>query len=186
LVFLGTRSGCAAVAVGGTATAVGVAHDRRTAGAIVDDQAIELKALDAFSRDLSFENAHINVTSYNNSVLLSGEVANPDLRRRAENMVRRLGGVERVYNYLDVGPASPLASRGSDTWITTKAKTVLLRIESLPNFDPTRVKVVTERGVVYLFGLLTEREADAVTSAVRRIDGVQKVVKLFEPQAAST
>ena len=179
-VLLGIISGCAGLAIGGAATGASVAHDRRTAGTMVEDQAIEFKAIDALSKDPAFDNAHINVTSYNMAVLLSGEVRTPELRRRAAQIVKRIDKVSKVYNELAVAPASSLASRGTDTWITTKVKTSLFQVDGFPDFDPTRVKVVTERGIVYLMGLLRPREAEAVTSTVRRVGGVQKVVKLFE------
>lgn len=173
-------SGCAGLAIGGAATGASVVHDRRTAGTIVEDQAIEFKAIDALSKNRIFDDAHINITSYNNAVLLSGEVAAPELRRRAAQIVSRIDQVKKVYNELAVAPPSSLTSRGTDTWITTKVKTSLFQIDGFPDFDPTRVKVVTERGIVYLMGLLRPLEAEAVTSTVRRVGGVQKVVKLFE------
>lgn len=179
-ILVAILSGCAGVVIGGTATGASVVHDRRTAGTMVEDQAIEFKAIDAFSKDPAFEDAHINVTSYNTAVLLSGEVPTPELRRRAAEIVGRIDRVKKVYNELVVAPPSPLASRGTDTWITTKVKASLFRVDGFPDFDPTRVKVVTERGIVYLMGLLRPREAEAVTGTVRRISGVQKVVKLFE------
>lgn len=181
MTLTGSLAGCAPLVVGGTAAGIGVAHDRRTAGTIVEDQTIELKAYDILSKDPQLaESGHINVTSYNNIVLLSGEVPNPELRARAEQLVSRVDKVRHVHNELDVAAPSSLASRSSDAWITTKVKSSLLQVDGLRDFDPTRVKVVTERGVVYLMGLLYTREADAVVGTVRRVGGVQKVVKLFE------
>ncbi len=174
-------AGCAPVLVGGTAASIGVAHDRRTAGTVVEDQSIELKAASALGRDaLIGDDNHVNVTSYNNVVLLSGEVRTAETSRRVESMVRQIDKVRQVFNELAVAPPSSMASRASDTWITTKVKTSLLQVDGLRDFDPTRVKVVTERGVVYLFGLLRPEEAESVTRAVRRVGGVQKVVRLFE------
>lgn len=180
-VLVAGLAGCAAgVLVGGTAVGIGLAHDRRTAGTVIEDQAIELKAYGRLSREQSLQGNHINVTSYNTAVLLSGEVATPELRRRAEDIVRNIDKVKRVHNELIIAAPSSLASRSSDAWITTKVKTSLLQIDGLPDFDPTRVKVVTERGIVYLLGLLQPREAEAVISTVRRVGGVQKIVTLFE------
>lgn len=177
----GSLSGCAIALFGGTVAAADVAHDRRTAGTIVDDQGIKLKIINALNNEpQKLANAHIDVTSYNGTVLLTGEVPNPGVRQWAEDIAHRTEKVRKVYNELAIAPPSSLASRAEDTWITTKAKASLVQITGLPNFDPTRVKVVTERGVVYLMGLVTPAEADATTSVVRRLDGVQKVVKLFE------
>lgn len=183
LALLGGLSGCAGLIMGGAtagvATGAAMAHDRRTVGTIVEDQAIELKAYDALNQELA-QRSHINVTSYNNVVLLSGEVPTPQLRRRAEEIATGIDKVRHVHNELTIAPPSSFASRSTDTWITTKVKTALLQVDGIPDFDPSRVKVVTERGVVYLFGLLRPREAEAVTRTIRRVGGVQKVVKLFE------
>lgn len=186
-VALGTLSGCAGLFIG-SAAAVGLAaHDRRTTGTVVEDQAIEVKARALF-REQAYRLArsHINITSYNNSVLLSGEVETPDIRQWAEDSVRRIDKVKEVYNELLVGVPSPFGMRSNDGWITTKVKSSLVQINDIPNFDPTRVKVVTERGIVYLMGLVSQREGEAATSVARQVSGVQQVVKLFEYMDASS
>ena len=181
VVLLSSLVGCAGVMVGSAATSVSMVHDRRTVGTIIDDQSIEFKIYEKLDQNEAIKSqSHINVTSYNNAVLLSGEVPTPAMRQQVEEIARNIEKVKYVHNELMVGPPSTLGSRSSDTWITTKVKSSLLQIDSLPGFDPTRVKVVTERGIVYLFGLLTPAEADAVTSTVRRVGGVQKVIVLFE------
>jgi osmotically-inducible protein OsmY len=173
--------GCAAVVVGGAAAGAIVLHDRRTTGTIVEDQGIELRAGERLRSDPALDaQTHINVTSYNQVVLLSGEAPTAELRERASELVRSDDKVRQVYNEIVIAAPSAMSARSSDSWITTKAKSALLSVDSLPDFDPTRVKVVTERGVVYLFGLLTRAEADAVTETVRRVGGVQRVVRLFE------
>ncbi len=178
LLFLLTLNGCAAAVLGGAATGAAVAHDRRTAGTVIEDQSIELKAGQALRDDQEInESAHINVTSYNLVVLVSGEAPNESVRERIINIVRDIPKVTHVYNELTIGSPSTLTSRSSDTLITSKVKT---RLFGLENFDATRVKVVTEKGVVYLMGLLTKEESDRVTEAARRVGGVQKVVKLFQ------
>jgi osmotically-inducible protein OsmY len=183
--FLGNGlSGCAGLLFGGAAaTGVNAIHDRRTTGTMLDDQNIELHSYVTFRKTeklASTERANINVTSYNNAVLLSGEVTTPDLRQLAEDKVRHISKVRFIHNELAVGQLSSLQSRATDTIITAAVKASLFKIGDIPNFDPTRVKVVTERGTVYLFGLLTAQEAEAVTETVRRVNGVQQVVKLFE------
>ena len=173
-------TGCIPLLVGGTAVGVGVAHDRRTTGAVVDDQTIELKLYDAFNQRLPPGN-HINITSYNGAVLLSGEAVSAQARQQAETVARSFEPpVREVYNELAVGPPSALSSRSNDTLLTTKVKAALLRINDIPDFDPSRVKVVTERGVVYILGLVRPREADATADVASHVSGVRQVVTLFE------
>lgn len=174
-----TLSGCAGLVAGGAA-AVSVAHDRRTAGTVVEDESIEMKSVAELDRHGISARAHLNVTSYNRAVLISGEVPDDATRQQAEQVVRRVAEVRQIYNEAAILPASTLGSRSTDTWLTTRAKTALFDVDGIRDFDPTRVKVVTERGIVYLMGLVRPREADAVTAAVRRVPGVQKVVRLFE------
>lgn len=170
--------GCAAAVVAGGATGVAVAHDRRTAGTVIEDQAIELKAAQGFRDDTELsESAHINVTSYNTVVLVTGETPTAEMKQRAIEIVRNVPEVSHVYDELTIAAPSSFVSRSSDSLITSKVKTRLL---TLDNFDGTRVKVVTEKGVVYLMGLLRRDESDRATEATRQVGGVQKVVKLFQ------
>ncbi len=171
-------SGCVAVAAGGVATGAAVANDRRTTGTMIEDQSIELKAGDLLRKDQEInEKTHINVTSYNLVVLVSGEAPDAELKDRIIKIVREVPKVAHVYDEIAIATPSTLTSRSSDTLITSKVKTKLVTLE---NFDGTRVKVVTERGIVYLMGLLTRTESDKVTEAARQVGGVQKVVKLFQ------
>ncbi|MFZ1641512.1 MAG: BON domain-containing protein [Candidatus Contendobacter sp.] len=173
-------NGCVGLLVGGTAVGIGMAHDRRTTGTVVDDQTIELKLYDALNQQLPPGN-HINITSYNGAVLLSGEAVSAQARQQAEAIARGIDPpVIEVYNELVIGPPSALSSRSNDTLLTTKVKTALLRINDIPDFDPTRVKVVTERGVVYLMGLVRPQEANAAADVASQVDGVRQVVTLFE------
>jgi len=173
-------SGCAAVVIGGVAAGATatVAHDRRTTGVFIEDEAIEQKALKSFSADKEIkDSSHINVTSYNTVVLITGETPSEDIRNRVVNIVREIPKVTHVYNELTIAAPSSWTSRSGDTLITSKVKTNLL---TLDDFDGTRVKVVTDKGVVYLMGIVTRSEADAATGETRRTGGVQKVVKLFQ------
>jgi osmotically-inducible protein OsmY len=171
--------GCAGLLIGGTAVGVSVAHDRRTTGAVVDDQTIELKLFDALNRQLPPGN-HINVTSYNGSILLSGEVISESVRQQAEMIARASDPpVREVYNELAVAAPSTLSSRSNDVLLIAKVKAAFFQI-SIPDFDPTRVKVVAERGTVYLMGLVRPNEADAVASVTSQVSGVRQVVTLFE------
>jgi osmotically-inducible protein OsmY len=170
--------GCAAAVVTGAAAGAATIYDRRTTGTFIDDEFIELKAIDAIGNDQELhEQAHLNVTSFNNIVLLTGETPNEALRERTAELVRNLPKVRKVHNEIVVAAPSSMLSRTGDTWITGKVKTGLLNAHQL---DAARVKVVTENGVVYLMGLVTRQEADAATDVTRQVDGVQRVVKVFE------
>ena len=170
--------GCAAVVLAGGATGAAVAYDRRTTGTVIEDQAIETKAWQAFGSDKEInDTAHINVTSYNTIVLVTGEAPNEDIRERIINIVSNQEKVSHVYNEVTIAAPSSFVSRSSDSLITSKVKTKLLTLE---NFEGASVKVVTEKGVVYLMGLLSHEESDRATEAARKVNGVQKVVKLFQ------
>jgi osmotically-inducible protein OsmY len=174
-------NGCAGVVVGGAATGVAVVHDRRSAGTVIDDQGMNWKVSKAIFDDKELSSpSHINVTVYNSVILLSGETPSEDLKIRANAIAARTSGNKKIYNELVITSPTSLTSRTNDTYITTKIKTALLDIGGIEGFDVTRVKVVTENGVVYLMGLLTSQEADAVTDKARNVSGVTKVVRLFE------
>ena len=168
-----------AVAVGaGMAVGASTAIDQRTTGTVIEDQAIELKASQAFRADPEIrDQAHWNVTSYNTKALLSGEAINDNLRRRMEEIVRNIPKVTEVFNELTVAAPSSMMSRSSDTVSTTKVKSLLLADKETKGLS---VKVVTEKGVVYLMGLVSRQQADRATEITRQTGGVQKVVKLFE------
>jgi osmotically-inducible protein OsmY len=171
-------NGCAAVVVGGAATGANVAHDRRTTGTFIEDEAIELKSLKVLSEDKDFSRqVHLNVTSFNTIVLVSGEAPSAELRQRAIDIVRNIPKVTHVHDEISIAGPSSLMSRSADTLITTKVKTKLIAEK---NLDGTHVKVVTENGVVYLMGLLNREDADRATEIARQTGGVQKVVKLFQ------
>ncbi len=170
--------GCVAAVGAGAVTGAAVAHDRRTAGTFVDDNLIELKAVGALQDDKELWNySHLNVTSYNNIVLLTGESPSEALRQRAAQTVANLQKVRKVHNEVVVAAPSSLVSRSGDTVITGKVKTALINNKDV---DATRIKVVTENGVVYLMGLVTQAEADSATEVARRVGGVQRVVRIFE------
>ena len=174
-------TGCAAAVVGAGAaagTTATVAHDRRTTGTFIEDQAIELKAVKSFFLDKEInDSSHINVTSINTVVLITGETPGEDIRNRIVNIVRDIPKVTHVYDELTIAAPSSWTSRGSDSLITSKVK---IRLLTLDDFDATRVKVVTEKGVVYLMGLLTRSESDIATGEAQQLGGVQKIVKLFQ------
>ncbi|HEX7329787.1 MAG TPA: BON domain-containing protein [Casimicrobiaceae bacterium] len=170
-------AGCAPVlvagAVGGTAL---VATDRRSAGAQVDDESIELKIANNIGTGFG-DQVHVNVTSYNGVVLLTGEVPTQDTLNSIVEIARKTPKVRTVHNELLIGPVSSIGSRSNDSYITAKVKS---RFVEANKFAATRVKVVTERQVVYLMGLVTHAEADAATQIASSTSGVTRVVKVFE------
>ena len=173
----GALAGCAPLIVGGAAVGtVLMATDRRSSGAQVDDEAIELRSA-ARLREALGEGAHVNVTSYNRKVLLTGEVPTAAARQQAEQVVARVDNVKGVVNELGVMANTTLGQRSSDTLITGKVRASLVDAQDL---QANAFKVVTERSVVYLLGRVTQREADRATGLARQVNGVQKVVRIFE------
>jgi osmotically-inducible protein OsmY len=169
-------SGCFPLIAGGVAGTAMVASDRRTSGAYVDDKAIEVKGGAQLSQ--KFPNAHISINSFDRTVLMTGEVASDDQRTQAEMAVRALPGVNRVENYTVVAEPSTFGQRNNDTWITTKVRSRLIGGEG--KYSSQAIKLVTERGVVYMMGLVTRDEGDAAAAVVSQTAGVMKVVTLFE------
>jgi len=170
--------GCAAAVVTGAATGAAVVHDRRSAGTVLDDQGIEIKVSGLlFNNKKIYDQSHINVTSYNGTVLLTGETPNENLKQQVTKEVQSLGNVRRIHNELLIAAPSALPSRSSDAWITSKIKAKLTADEYI---DPFFIKVVTEHGVVYLMGLVSRAEADHVVGIVSQSAGVQRVIKMFE------
>lgn len=164
------------VAAGGAGAAMAV--DRRTAGTIVDDAAIELKISKAINEDRDLgEKAHINITSYNYIVLLSGETPTAAMRDHAVDVARHVEKVRKVYNEIAVAQPTTMKSRSEDAWITAKIKTRLLQAKEV---SAANVKVVTENRTVYLMGLVSRAEGEAAVEAARFVEGVARVVTLFE------
>jgi osmotically-inducible protein OsmY len=170
--------GCAAAVVGGAATTAVVAADPRTAGTIFDDEMIEFKVIEAFydKPELS-QQSHLNVTSYNGQVLLTGEATGEPIRQRIEDLARTVPKVQGVHNEMTIAAPSSVLTRSSDSWITAKVTSRLAAAEEVRSVD---IKVVTENGTVYLMGLVSREEASRATEVVRQTSGVQRVVKLFE------
>jgi osmotically-inducible protein OsmY len=169
--------GCFPVAATGVTAAALMADDRRTSGVYVEDQNIEFKAASRFGEQFGGDATHINVTSYNLSVLLTGEVANEATKGRAEDIAKGVPSVRRVFNELALGAPSSFSERSNDTYLTTLVKS---RMVEARKFNANHVKVVTEAGTVYLLGLVKRAEADAATDIASRTQGVKRVVRLFE------
>lgn len=169
--------GCAPLVIGGAMVGTALAvTDRRTAGTQLEDEAIELKAVTRV-REAVGERGHVNTTSYNRTVLITGEVASEADRSAVDQAVGRIENVRATVNELAVAGATSLASRSNDAILTSKVKASLIDAKDL---QANAFKVVAERGVVYLMGRVTEREADRATALARGVGGVAKVVRVFE------
>jgi osmotically-inducible protein OsmY len=172
-----TLSACAPLLLGGAIMGSSmVVTDRRTSGAQVDDQAIELKATKRIN-DLLGDRGNVSTTSYNRVVLLTGTVlAEPD-KAAVERSVAGIENVKSVVNEVAVGTAASFGNRSNDTLLTSKVKASMVDAKDV---QANAYKVVTERGIVYLMGRVTEREANRAADISRGVSGVQKVVKVFE------
>lgn len=171
-----TLAGCAPIILGGAATGALVATDRRSVGAQTEDREIQVKAEANIANNLP-DQAHVNVTSFNRRVLLTGEVPNDASKQRAVEIVKEISNVRGIVDELAVQGASSFGSRSNDAWITSKVKGNLINTKEI---SANVFKVVTERGEVYLMGLVSPDEGAIAAGVTSRIDGVQKVVKLYE------
>lgn len=168
--------GCAAALLGaGGTAAVSTALERRTTSAIFTDESMALTIGDRITQRFG-SLTHVNVAPYNRVVLLTGEVPDQATRAAIEADVRDIANVRGVVNEIQIAPPSSLAGRANDSLITTKVKT---RFIDANKFNPVHVKVVTEAGVVYLLGIVTEQEANDAIELARHTGGVIKVVTLF-------
>jgi osmotically-inducible protein OsmY len=175
-VTLSGLSGCAPLLLGGAVVTGVVATDRRTAGTQLEDESIELKVASAVRRDLG-ERVHLNVTSFNRQVLLTGEARSAADKERAEKLAQSQENVQSVVNDLTIGAPSSLTQRSKDIVISSQAKAAFIDAKDL---QVNAFKVVTESGTVYLMGRVTSREAKRATDIVRGISGVSKVVRVFD------
>ncbi|KJK01682.1 MULTISPECIES: BON domain-containing protein [Pseudomonadaceae] len=175
------------MALGGCTSFVSATRDKpidddkgtRTLGSKIDDSLIETKvAVNVAKADADLDrNSHVVVISYNGVVLLAGQTPRADLKNKAEQAAKEVQKVKTVHNELQILQPSSLAARSNDTWLTTKIKSQMLADANVPS---TRIKVLTENGIVYMLGLVTRKEGDLATQVVQGVDGVQKIVRLFE------
>ncbi|EPJ79008.1 MULTISPECIES: BON domain-containing protein [Pseudomonas] len=172
-------SGCSSVINASREKPIEDDRGTRTFGSKIDDSLIETKVavnVAKASPDLD-QNSHIVVSSFNGIVLLAGQTPRADLKQMAEQAAAAVQKVKKVNNEIQVMGPSSLLARNNDAWLTTKIKSQMLADSSIPG---TRIKVITENGIVYLLGLLTQQEATQATNLVQGVSGVQKIVKLFE------
>lgn len=170
--------GCAAAVIGGAATTAALVVDPRTAGTVLDDEMIKFRVIEAYyDHPALSRQSHLNVTSYNGNVLLTGEAANELIRQQIQALARAVAQVRGVHNEMIIAAPSSALTRSSDSWITAKVKSRLTAAEEVSALD---IKVVTENGTVYLMGLVSQEDANEATEVTRQTSGVQRVVKLFE------
>jgi osmotically-inducible protein OsmY len=172
----GALNACAPLVVGGAVVTGMMATDRRTSGIQIEDEGIELRAASRLREALG-ERGHVNATSYNRQVLLTGEVASAQDQALAEQVVAKVENVRGTVNELAVMGASSLTSRSSDIYISTRVKAAFVDEREL---SANAFKVVTERGTVFLMGRVTRAEAERATQVTRGISGVLKVVRIFD------
>ena len=171
-------SGCGSLLASMNMGKIEDAPKERTIGQMIEDDNIETKAtVNIHAANAAFHDAHLVVVSYDGYVLLAGQVNDEVLKDKATDVVRKIKGVRRIYNELEVSPPTSGLTRTSDAWITTKIKSGLL---SSSTVGDTTVKVVTENGVVYLMGTVTQSEADLIAHEVSGVSGVRRVVRLFD------
>ena len=169
-------SACAPLMIGGAALGALVATDRRTSGAQLEDEGIELRAASRLRESLG-ERAHVNIASYNRQVLLTGEVPTAQDKQVVEQVVSRVENVRAIVNELGVMGSTSLTQRSSDALVTGKVKAGMVDAKDV---FANAFKVVTERGTTFLMGRVSQREADRATEIARGTSGVQKVVRIFE------
>jgi osmotically-inducible protein OsmY len=176
LMCLGLASCAAPLMFGGVIGGAMVASDRRTTGIQLEDETIEQRSASAIRENFGSKE-HINITSYNRQVLITGEVSNDTVRRQVESLIGRVENVRAVVNELAVGPSSSFGDRSSDTLLVAKVKAAMVDTEDV---FANVFKVVGERGTIYMMGRVTQREAKRATDVVRGVSGVKRVVRVFE------
>lgn len=171
-----TLAGCFGAAVVGIGAGALMIADRRPAETQLTDEGIEMRAASRITEKLA-DRVHVNITSYNRSVLLTGEIPDNPTKAEVEKLVSGVPNVKAISNELQVSGNSSLGARSNDAFITSKVKA---RFVDANKFPPHLVKVVTESGVVYLLGMLTKHEAEAAVEIARTTGGVMKVVRVFD------
>ena len=168
--------GCFPVIAAGAGAGALMAQDRRTSGAYVEDEAIEVKAFDRIGKQFK-DTVHVNVTSYNRQVLISGEVPSNDVKTQVERTIANIQNVAKIHNELAIAGNSSLTARSNDALITSNVK---LRFVNDKRFSANSIKVITERNIVYLMGIVNHQEAQAAAEVASGSSGVSSVVTLFE------
>ncbi|MEI7612371.1 MAG: BON domain-containing protein [Betaproteobacteria bacterium] len=168
--------GCFPLVAAGVTSGIMAAVDRRSVGTQTEDETIEWKAA-AHVREKFGDRVHLNFTSYNRKVLITGEVPTTEAKAEVEQLISAVANVQGAYNEIVVGPISSYSDRSNDSFITTKVKS---RSVDNGKFNPLHAKVITEAGIVFVLGMLTQPEADAAIDVARTTSGVRKVVNVLE------
>ena len=173
-----TLAGCTTVADLTNSGPIDEDYGDRTLGAQVEDESIETKIeVNLGKTDARFNDAHVNVNSYNGMVLLTGQVASDELKQKATDIAKDVRRVRQVHNALEISANAPASQRVQDTWLTTRVKATLA---ADANIDSGRILVLTENASVYLMGIVTRAEADQIVSKVSEVGGIQRIAKVFE------
>ena len=182
LCTLSLLSGCSQLGTfASEVSGLSILHDRRHSDTVFNDEIIEQRAwMDLLSNESLFANAHINVTTYNSAILVTGETPTLNLHKKAIAILRVIPGVKFVHDHLRTSQPSSFYARNRDAFITAKVKSDLANINYIPGFDATRVKVITEHSTVYLMGLVRKAEAKAIINRASKISGVNNVIQAFE------
>jgi osmotically-inducible protein OsmY len=173
---LGLASCAAPLMFGGVIGGAMVASDRRSAGIQLEDETIEQRSATAIRENFGSKE-HINITSYNRQVLITGEVSNDTVRRQVESLISRVENVRAVVNEMAIGAASSNSDRANDVLLVAKVKASMVDTEDV---FANVFKIVGERGTVYMMGRVTQREAKRATDVVRGVSGVKRVVRVLE------
>ena len=169
--------GCAPLVTDDTAGGIATPADKHTPTTLIDDEEIELKIAGALDNNRETRTAHINVTSFNGIVLLSGEVPTPALRAAVEAIALKTDKVREVHDELTVGPNSSFSSRTLDTWITTK---IVSKLVADQGTAAAHIKVITEAGTVFLMGRVNRTQAARAIAAARTTSDVKRIITLFQ------
>jgi osmotically-inducible protein OsmY len=174
--LLSSLSGCVGLVAGGAVMGAVASQDRRTLGAQTDDKAIAVKG-ELRTPQITGDLGHVNVTSFNRKVLLTGQVKDEAMKAAVEREIRSIDGVLGVVNELEIAGPATYTARSGDAYITAKVKASLIDMKTI---SANSFKVVTESGVVYLMGRVTQREGQVASDVARGVSGVQKVVKVLD------
>jgi osmotically-inducible protein OsmY len=174
---------CAPIMVAGTAEGVSAAYDQRTLSTIYQDEGIAHQAYGLLYDDPMLKDTHLNIVSINSVVLVVGQTATAEQKKKISDVIQSIAEVKKTYNQVTIGPTTPPLTKSNDIWITTKVKAAMLTENGLPS---TQVRVLTEDGVVYLLGVVDKTQAELAVSVASKIKGVKKVVKFFQPKAEKT
>ncbi|MBT8448942.1 MAG: BON domain-containing protein [Gammaproteobacteria bacterium] len=178
LISLLMLPGCAALVATTAIVGTDMATDRRTSGIYIEDQRIEISAKSDISESTALDdNTDLAVTSFNRIVLITGQAPTPELKQLATSIVRKVDNVRKVHNEVRIRAPESMLSGTNDAWLTTKTKSMLFAEDDL---NSQHIKVLTENGEVFLMGMVTRNEAEKAINVVREIDGVERVVEVFE------